>query len=103
MGKLWGLRPQTPLKIKKRFKPALLSALREQQGGKKKRGRMGAIRPQTPNQEQSSWTSSVGASHTRHDTGWRPPQLPENTLGSYENSRWLTSKYDANFRIDIQL
>ena len=28
---------------------------------------MGAIRPQTPNQELSSWTSSVGSLHTGHD------------------------------------
>ena len=64
-----GLRPQTPMKIK-RFKPSLLSAFREQQRGKEKRERMGAIRPQTPNQEQCPWTPSAGTSHVRHDGTW---------------------------------
>ena len=47
--KLWGLRPQTPMKIKnKRFKPSLLSAFREQQGGKGKRGSHGGSAPIRP-------------------------------------------------------
>ena len=42
--KLWGLRPQTPLKIK-RFKPCPRSAFREQQGGKEKRKAWGLFAP----------------------------------------------------------
>ena len=33
---------------------------------------MGAVRPQTPNQEQCPWTLSVGASHTRYEAGDTP-------------------------------
>ena len=48
-GKLWGRSPHSSLKIK-RFKPSLLPAFREQQGGKKKRKAWGLC-PQTPNQD----------------------------------------------------
>ena len=43
-----GYSPPNPLENKKRFKPALLPACREQQGGKGKKQVMGATRPQTP-------------------------------------------------------
>ena len=61
--KLWGLRPQAPMKIK-RFKPALLSACREQQGGKGKRKAWGLFAPQTPNQDVgwSQWRDGSAVS-----------------------------------------
>ena len=59
-GKLWGLRPQTLSVVR-------VPRTTEREG---KKERMGAIRPQPPNQEQCPWTRSVGASHTRYDGTW---------------------------------
>ena len=89
-----GSAPKPPGKIK-RFKPSLLSAFREQQGGKEKE-KHGGCSP--PNPQPGYWlvamgatarlmprlthcsgprTRSVGASHTRHDTSWRHPNCPK--------------------------
>ena len=48
--KLWGLRPQTPVKIKnkKDSYPSPLSAFREQRGGKGKRKAWGLFAPKPP-------------------------------------------------------
>ena len=71
-GKAMGAPPPNPLenkKIKDSNPPCCPRAANNREGRKKeKKESMGAVRPQTPNQEQSSWTSSVGSLHTRQDT-----------------------------------
>ena len=126
MGKLWGLRPQTPLNIKKilyspycprsannrerrekgknggysppnpqpgtmsldpislahrtpdttepgqlqRFKPSLLPAFREQQGGKGKRKEWRLFAPKPPARNNVPGPHQFGSPHTRHDGTW---------------------------------
>ena len=65
--KLWGLRPHSPLKIKKDSNPALLFACRAQQGGKEKRKAWGLLAPKPLAGAPRPQTPSVGTSHTNHD------------------------------------
>ena len=80
-GKLWGLRPQTPLKIND-SKPSLLPACREQQGGKEKRKAWGLC-PQTPLKIKDSKPSLLpacreqqGGKEKRKSMGAVRPQTP---------------------------
>ena len=67
--KLWGLRPQAPRGIK-RFKPSLLPAFREQQGGKKKGEEWGLFAPKPLTRNNVPGPDQFGAAHVRHDTTW---------------------------------
>ena len=77
-GKLWGLRPQTPMKIKnKRFKPYLLYAFRGQQVGKN-----GGYSP--PNPQPGCRLVAMGT------TARLTPRLTH-CSGPWTRSVWLTA------------